>query len=60
MGMELLMILYTEEQLQMLYKIYAKHQGLAGIGFVKLEDFRKLFEEQVLYISLSVGLDEVM
>ena len=52
------MDLYTEEQLQMLYKI--KHQGLAGIGFVKLEDFRKLFEEQVLYISLSVGLDEVM
>jgi len=54
------MDLYTEEQLQMLYKIYAKHQGIAGLGFVKLEDFRKLFEEQVLYISLSVGLDEVM
>ena len=58
MGMELLMNLYTEEQLQMLYKIYAKHQGMAGLGFVKLEDFRKLFEEQQSFIG--VELDEVM
>ena len=52
------MILYTEEQLQMLYKIYAKHQGMAGLGFVKLEDFRTLFEEQQSFIG--VELDEVM
>ena len=44
------MILYTEKQLQILYGIYARHQSKAVLGFMKLEDFRSLFEEQQSYL----------
>ena len=59
MGVELLMILYTEEQLRILYEIYAKRQSKAGLGFMKLEDFRELFEELQSCILGSVELNEV-
>ncbi|MFM1566121.1 MAG: hypothetical protein ACKJRP_04265 [SAR86 cluster bacterium] len=52
------MILYTEEQLQMLYGIYAKHQSKAGISFMKLEDFRDLFEEQQGFILGAIDINE--
>ena len=34
------MVLYTENQLEALYKIYARHQNRNGLAFMKLEDFR--------------------
>ena len=48
--MELRMILYTEDQLEALYKIYAKHQNRNGVAFMKLEDFRALFEEMLTIV----------
>jgi|TARA_R100000458_G_scaffold57401_1_gene63560 hypothetical protein len=39
------MFLYTEKQLGVLYKIYARHQNRNGLAFMKLEDFRDLFED---------------
>ena len=38
------MILYTEEQLERAYKIYRMHQIKKELSFMKLEDFRILFE----------------
>tara|TARA_Y100000310_G_C20167300_1_gene571970 strand:- start:311 stop:475 length:165 start_codon:yes stop_codon:yes gene_type:complete len=54
------MLLYTEEQLQVLYGIYAKHQSKAGVGFMRLEDFRELFEEQQSFMLHSIELNEVV
>ena len=51
------MILYTEEQLQTLYNIYAKHQSKAGLPFMKLENFRALFEEQQSFILCNSELN---
>jgi hypothetical protein len=48
--MELLMLLYTEKQLEDLYKIYAQHQNRNGVAFMKLEDFRALFEEMLTIV----------
>ena len=53
------MLLYTEEQLQVLYGIYAKHQSRAGVGFMRLEDFRELFEEQQSFILCTIEMQEV-
>jgi len=53
------MILYTEQQLQVIYGIYAKHQSKAGLGFMRLEDFRQLFEEQQSFILGTVEMNEV-
>ena len=39
------MLVYTEKQLAVLYKIYARHQNRNGLAFMKLEDFRNLFED---------------
>ena len=47
------MILYTENQLEALYRIYARHQNLSGLSFMKLENFRKLFEEQQSYLLMQ-------
>tara|TARA_R110002020_G_scaffold45223_4_gene129532 strand:- start:613 stop:774 length:162 start_codon:yes stop_codon:yes gene_type:complete len=47
------MILYTEEQLEILYRIYAKHQSRSNLSFMKLEDFRSLFEEQQSYLLME-------
>ena len=55
MDMELLMILYTEEQLEILYRIYAKHQSRSNLSFMKLEDFRNLFEEQQSYLMGEIN-----
>ena len=55
MGVELLMILYTEKQLGVLYRIYARHQNRNGIAFMKLEDFRNLFEEQQSYLMGEIN-----
>ena len=53
------MILYTEQQLQVIYGIYAKHQSKAGLGFMRLEDFSQLFEEQQSFILGTVEMNEV-
>ena len=53
------MLLYTEQQLQVIYGIYAKHQSKAGLGFMRLEDFRQLFEEQQSFILGTVEMNEV-
>ena len=50
------MILFTEEQLRILYSIYAKHQSKVGLPFMKLENFRALFEEQQSFILCSSEL----
>jgi hypothetical protein len=47
------MLLYTEKQLEALYGIYARHQNRSGLAFMKLEDFRKLFEEQQSYLLMQ-------
>jgi hypothetical protein len=39
------MILYTEEQLGNAYNVYRKHQAKQDMSFLKLEDFRLMFEE---------------
>jgi hypothetical protein len=50
---EVLVLMYTEEQLETLYGIYARHQSRASLGFMKLEDFRALFEEQQSYLLMQ-------
>ena len=40
------MILYTDKQLEKSYRIYAKHQGIHGVPFITLDNFRAMFEEQ--------------
>jgi len=50
---ELVMLMYTEEQLETLYGIYARHQSRESLGFMKLEDFRALFEEQQSYLLMK-------
>ena len=52
---EVLVLMYTEEQLETLYGIYARHQSRAGLGFMKLEDFRALFEEQQSYLMGEIN-----
>ena len=39
-------ILYTDELLDMVYRIYAKHQGKHNVPFITLENFKDMFEEQ--------------
>ena len=39
-------LLYDDKTLDMVYRIYAKHQGKNNVPFMKLEDFRNMFEEQ--------------
>jgi hypothetical protein len=39
-------LLYTEDVLNMVYRIYARHQGKHGVPFITLKDFRVMFEEQ--------------
>ena len=50
---EVLVLMYTEEQLETLYGIYARHQSRAGLGFMKLEAIRALFEEQQSYLLMQ-------
>ena len=44
------MILYTEEQLENTYNLYRKHQAKKDMSFLKLEDFRLMFEEIMEWI----------
>jgi hypothetical protein len=39
------MLLYTEQQLEIAYNIYRMHQIGQGLGFMELENFRRLYEE---------------
>jgi len=39
-------LLYTDEILDTVYRIYAKHQGKNNVPFISLQDFRAMFEEQ--------------
>jgi hypothetical protein len=39
------MLLYTEQQFEIAYNIYRMHQIGQGLGFMKLENFRRLYEE---------------
>ena len=39
-------LLYTDEILNTVYRIYAKHQGKHTVPFISLQDFRVMFEEQ--------------
>ena len=45
------MILYLEKQLEDAYYIYRLHQVKRDMSFLKLEDFRPMFEEimEVVY-----------
>jgi len=40
------MILYSEDMLSKVYRIYQLHQAKHNLGFMQYEDFRVLFEEQ--------------
>jgi len=46
-------ILYTEKQLEAAYKIYRLNQVKKDMSFMKLEDFRVMFEDimEVVYSS---------
>jgi hypothetical protein len=39
------MVLYTEEQLEKCYRQYCLHQVRKDFSFMKLEDFRLMFED---------------
>ena len=41
-----MMLLYSDRQLNKAYRIYAKHQGIHGVPFISIDNFRKMFEEQ--------------
>ena len=40
------MILYSEDILSKVYRLYQLHQAKHNLGFMQYEDFRVLFEEQ--------------
>lgn len=44
--MELLVILYSESMLEKVYKIYQMHQAKNNLPFMRLNDYREMFEEQ--------------
>ena len=44
------MILYTEKQLEDAYRKYCYHQIKKDFSFMKLEDFRSLFEDIMVTI----------
>ena len=49
------MILYTEEQLEAAYKTYRMLHARNNVGFIKLEEFRVLFENiSVSYTHLTL------
>ena len=55
------MILYSEAMLSKAYKIYQLHQAKHNLPFMKLEDYRSLFEDQQQAIidQLSLQSDGV-
>ena len=44
------MILYTEEQLENCYRQYCLHQIKKDFSFMKLEDFRLMFEDIMVIV----------
>lgn len=51
------MILYSEEMLTKLYRIYQLYQARHDLGFMKIEDFRLLFEEQQQTILDQIDIE---
>ena len=44
------MVLYTEKQLEDAYRRYCLHEIKKDFSFMKLEDFRNMFEDMMLII----------
>jgi hypothetical protein len=44
------MVLYTEEQLNNCYRHYCLHQVRKDFSFMKLEDFRAMFEDIMIEV----------
>ena len=44
------MVLYTEKQLENCYRQYCLHQIRKDFSFMKLEDFRNMFEDIMIEI----------
>ena len=51
------MILYSEDMLGKVYKLYQLHQAKHNLPFMQLEDYRLLFEEQQQVIVDQVELE---
>ena len=51
------MILYSEEMLGKVYKVYQLHQAKHNLPFMQLEDFRLLFEDQQQVIIDQISLE---
>lgn len=51
------MILYTEEQLEAAYKTYRMLHARNNVGFIKLEEFRVLFENISLVSFADIDPD---
>ena len=55
--MELLVVLYSENMLEKVYKNYQLHQAKHNLGFMRLEDFRSMFEDQQELILDQIGAE---
>tara|TARA_Y100001937_G_scaffold125677_1_gene193015 strand:+ start:1435 stop:1605 length:171 start_codon:yes stop_codon:yes gene_type:complete len=51
------MILYSEDMLGRVYKVYQLHQAKHNLPFMQLEDYRILFEEQQQVIIDQIDLE---
>ena len=51
------MILYSEDMLGKVYKVYQLHQAKHKLPFMQLEDYRLLFEEQQQVIVDQIELE---
>ena len=51
------MILYSEDMLGKVYKLYQLHQAKHNLPFMRLEDYRLLFEEQQQVIIDQIELE---
>tara|TARA_A100001011_G_scaffold397937_1_gene500587 strand:- start:203 stop:373 length:171 start_codon:yes stop_codon:yes gene_type:complete len=51
------MILYSEDMLGKVYKLYQLHQAKHNLPFMQLEDYRLLFEEQQQVIVDQIELE---
>jgi len=59
LDLELLVVLYTEVLLNMLYSIYIKHQVRIGAALMQIEEFRLMFEEQQEAIGKLLNEDQL-
>ena len=51
------MILYSEDMLGKVYKLYQLHQAKHNLPIMQLEDYRLLFEEQQQVIVDQIELE---